>query len=1098
MPAKSNPKKSIHTYSEEKKLPSATFRFQNSPVVENRNDVSLYVKYSSNCHEYETAFASYCSESNSNFEVLSNTLALMEENINILNSPMVMNDFGKAEVNTRTCELLLKISKVHVLRSDFVGARLYLDRAIKKGSFSAFLEMAEIEWYALLIKYKDSDNIKLCPFREKERLIKACIRALNEALKPENMYLIDNNKEMLIHCSHRILESYLLENVSEATIEDLFDKYQIFLGPNGFYEMMTRNQQMKQPDKVLAWQVKLLNFLKKHKSLITDSEKEMRELAPRLAHSYWQIASYQEFSIHIISQKAYFSLEDLSLYASLSLDLSLKKPEIFTERFLILAKSWLVKGAVETSDTSMLLRYLSSFHLFYISDSPFFEAEPALTLLKKHADSKDPKVKSLVHYIYATLYSKTYVSFEKDELLSLEHYKIAGDLGNPMALEQIACIYLAGLSVPKDFERAKEYCRKSLKLDNADAGILLAEIMLHQLNQLQMTMRKSSIENASSLILTQTFQVLNDTETMVRKRNFPDSLSSCILARIFVKRCQCFLEMDHLSYTQDGSGYFQSRMGEYNANIIKSLETALDFDKNCDSALRQLGTLFMIGLFVKQDLQKARQYLEQLLTLNYRDSYTISQYLFIIYDKLRLKAHCTKEKKELHLKALAHYQVCIKHAEQHPEFMADHGMLLSLIDGCFPLPETSKFISTILKPKDSKEDKNQSLHAIEILLNEKKSHYSSKNILELSQHIINLGKHHLEAAPYFPQLVEIISQFVDAIDETEDDASSIMAVFDAVSKWHLAAANQALEPLFIHFTQLVQKKRVNLGISEWAGIIKTLADCNFSAEIQEKNINYLIKSAHLKELINTTSYKISNIALLFYALSLLDTKASSEVIYSTLAQTAFRKLMSMDIQAANSCDISEVYHAYHHFSRKYLSVTWTLSAEVEESFQHYSDSLKENKPPISNTQNRICELLKKIQPKKDLQMEAYIPEVGRRVDFLYENLVIQYHGTWQHYLYDNQGKIIAKSIKDDLCEEDLARAGYKVVIISREEWGAVYDNEEQQIALLRRKLPSYTAAVKQSSVAEAKYPDVLFKGTKEPLEKKRPNLTLGLGMSLSD
>lgn len=1087
MPAKHKKKQPI---SKKKNTTNPGCETKEALIEKNYEKITPYLQFISNYEEYKAAHSNYKTQIDSPSAIirLSKAIVLLEENLEILDRPASLEDFGPTHIRVQSGELLVNISLFHSLvRKDFGTARSYLKRSIHKGSLAALLEMAELEWFALLVKYKQSEIVYTCSSNEKRKLIQASVCVLDEALKPENSYFLNSKIKMLSQISYRLLQGYISTNAPDETIKDFFSKYQNFLGALEFYGMMALAQQKNQLDQILYWKIQLLCYLKSNKDSLPNFENEMRELTPRLARSYWEMDQYQEFSIHLITHRSYFSAEDLSLYAASALELSLKQPKLFTQRFLLLAKAWIITNATDKENTTCAITYINCFYLFHLAKIKFFEAEPILSFLKKHINSKEQQLSSLVHLLYGNFYLSGYDSIRIDNTLTLKHFKIAAALGHVSALEYLALIYSDGLIVPCNTSKAIRYCYEALEKANANAGILLTEILLKKINKLRVQLAPNLVAEGSKFI-TQALDALHKAEEILKQHPYADSDVNSILAKIYVKRANCYFELDSFLNFREPN-YFKSRIGSQNFNIINSLETALEYNSNCASALQQLGIFTMLGLFVAQDFHKACHYLEHLNTIKNSDFFGISIFLSLIYDKLRLNTTSIKEKRLLHQKALTNYQICLKQAEKNPAILTAYRTLYALVDGNYSTEDTTVFISSLLKHKNVNADKKHSLNAIDQLLKKSKTQPSSQNLLELTQHIINLGNDHLDAASYFSQLTELVKTFVDNFNDVQEDISSLIHVFSAVSQWHLLEANQALEPLFIHFIRLVGIKQNPLSMSEWSRIIKILASCSFSAEIQEKNINGLLKSAYLKKLVTESSCSITDLARFFYALSLLDTKTSSNEIYAPLAFATFNQLMNLEIHSASASDISEIYHASKHFSQKYPDFNWQLSVEAMESFEKYAESLKNNKDPVSNTQKRIFELLKTIQPNKEIQMEAFIPEVGRRVDFLCNNLVIQYHGTWQHYLYDNKGNIAAKSIKDELCEQDLIRAGYKVVIISREEWGAVYDNEKLQIALLKKKLPNFTAAVKKSFVPEEKYADVFFKEPKETVgNNKKHNI----------
>ena len=150
-------------------------------------------------------------------------------------------------------------------------------------------------------------------------------------------------------------------------------------------------------------------------------------------------------------------------------------------------------------------------------------------------------------------------------------------------------------------------------------------------------------------------------------------------------------------------------------------------------------------------------------------------------------------------------------------------------------------------------------------------------------------------------------------------------------------------------------------------------------------------------------------------------------------------------------DKSQIFHAYHYFKLKYQ---WPEESAVDADLQDYCDALtKDYAVLISGMQGRLFALLSAMNP--NFEQEAYLPEAGRRVDFLYKNkkLVIQYNGSIGHYDYDNTGMPNRPAIQDVLANATMELAGYELIIISREEAHAMLRDPTLLERRLEGKLP---------------------------------------------
>jgi hypothetical protein len=269
-----------------------------------------------------------------------------------------------------------------------------------------------------------------------------------------------------------------------------------------------------------------------------------------------------------------------------------------------------------------------------------------------------------------------------------------------------------------------------------------------------------------------------------------------------------------------------------------------------------------------------------------------------------------------------------------------------------------------------------------------------------------------------------------------------------------------------------------LSFANWCKYIKFFGQCNFLPLTQNNNVLPLLKQFQadsFKNTLSTGAYSFKDAARLFYGLSLLDCR-KHDPLYVELAEEIFTNLKSK-IHNIRHFEISEIFHAFHYFSRNNPKAKQWELGPLADYFKIYANSLCADDTLPSKTQQKIYQRLKKLYP--NIRQEVFIKEAGRKVDFVIGDIIIQYNGARRHYVYDNNGKIVYRSSKELLGAKTLK----KVVCIDRISWDALEDDEAAELDFLSTLISK--AIQENEKIKPSDNPDPFFP---KPLASKPPTL----------
>ncbi len=322
--------------------------------------------------------------------------------------------------------------------------------------------------------------------------------------------------------------------------------------------------------------------------------------------------------------------------------------------------------------------------------------------------------------------------------------------------------------------------------------------------------------------------------------------------------------------------------------------------------------------------------------------------------------------------------------------------------------------------------------------------------------MLELGENILLAQPLFSRLTDVVSSISQNPDLT--NVTEIISIVSNVGKWHLLDAAASLKPLFV---KLFSNP---LDLSQWSDALKAFASSGIRLSVLESELVPILHAQllpHFNKLIAQKAPSLSELSNLYYAVALLDSsKNHPNPIYQTLAVTVLKYINTA--VKTNNLDFyhaSEIYHADKYFCLKYPNTDWRKHKNLDQSLERYQDLLNNTvSTHPSHSQQAVFMAIKRTEAH--FQQEVFIASAGRVVDFNHaknKSWVVQYHGSYHHWRFNNEGVVVASVFKDRLCEKTLQLAGYSVVTISREKWARAQGNQILEDRLIQRELSKLTS-----------------------------------------
>lgn len=801
------------------------------------------------------------------------------------------------------------------------------------------------------------------------------------------------------------------------------------------------------PEELVRTRSLLFQYLLTH-----PQEKTIKDLQRYLA----------EQSLYFIQQKKPFQLfnhlkTNYSLFVpgslAIAINLLLKEVDRLPSSDASQASDWLTALALKTSEPEVLTSFLKAFH----ANRNLFKAESALLILDKASYSENNEVYVFANLLLGDIYNEGYSSLPIDYDKAFPHYKNASDRDSLEGLMRLADMYNYGKGCAKDLSEMKRLCERAHRLDCNSAAAIWAEA-------LSVSLSLFSPEESKKELLS-TLKWLLEAELRLDLITDPEQLQTINLtrAKIAYHKAECLVLVHGYNIvatiptTPDNCFNIVTVNSaiRHNPEIIQ----ALVFAAANGSEKIQFHAAYKLGQYYsdespKQDLEKALSYFKQAIAINKAHQEYVAEidYLLSIQCSIILRLQSQQEtllinKRQLQFKALNFYHQAMSiYGDDIPTELKNAVDFLAQKHRSDQIsPEATTNMLRLMSRKFAAHFQTswtQALTNLKTLLNNDATEKTPQKLLESTTAIEVINENLLDEPSLFPQLGQFVSACVANVHTWQD--SDLLEVFNAVSKWHLSSATAALEPLFMHIQHRLLGKNIDqvpyFSFENCCKYIKFIAQCNFTAEVQERNVPDLLRTfteKQFKQALSTKSYTAKDLARLFYGLALLDCNKHNE-LYLTLAEQIYTELTSQ-CHDLESYDISEIYHAYKYF-KAHHKVEWN-KGNLLSSFETYETALCADIALPSKTQEKIYQRLLWLYP--NTRQEVFIESAGRRVDFVIDGIVIQYNGARRHYVADDNGRL-RHSLKERLALKTLKH----VVCIDRDVWNAL-GNDEREDQYLR-------------------------------------------------
>lgn len=762
-------------------------------------------------------------------------------------------------------------------------------------------------------------------------------------------------------------------------------------------------------------------------------------------------------------------------------------------------KQWLI-GAAESTSTAAMWYYF----VFILKNRQVIDLTKLLAILPIAFKCADVETKRDAHFIHGLLYDgELDPMIAKNKVLAFQSYKMAANLNSAPACTNLAAMYANGEGTPVDEHQALAYYEKAHLLKDCEAATNWAKTYLSSKKF------QSADENVAEG-LAKALRLLNESKSIVnqaQKVGFSDHKEhfAHLLGQIAYVKARCLWAMDQLLHKQHRTASvkniasFRINPGIRNPECLEALLYAVTEgnDETKASAASYLGQCYLHGMYVERDKEQALTYFKQAVSLaeavgdSLQFEAVLSEECANILNDLSSVQPNALARRALQVEALAYAGRALSLlGEQCSQEVLDCANLL-MKDLYKPRPNILKHEPAVKAPLAYDPTLAiRSRNQLQEKLNDPLLEPSAHMLHEVSTLVVAANHHVLKE----PKLLARLAEFVGACVENADiwNLNEINSVFQAVGRWHLAAATEALKPLLMR----ILKKA---SFSDYVGLLKSISQCNFSADIQKEIILPFIQVIGIRDFLPALSvgqFSIADAARLFHILALFDANQPNET-YVTLAKILFKTLKTQ-LDEARIVDVSQIYHAYHYFKLQYPDpdkLEWCLGKTLREYFSWYQPTLLTKRAgKISKTQAKIYGLLQTLDDSA--QQEFFIPEAGRQVDFVVRHFIIQYNGDRDHEMSDNQGGFAYHSLKENLSYKTLALAarlrGQEVVRILRGEWAAVNHDDCRGLDFLRQRFPELLEAAPAKTPAEGEVKLGIFCHRVKPECKMAPSsITFG-------
>lgn len=957
---------------------------------------------------------------NKAFKALSSDLKVTTSYVNFMREQSSFAGL-KGVINTLT----IKIGLAYFYHHDIAEARRYLQLAVAEDiSLQARLQ---------LIRLEASTNDLNTIMATMEQLLHAAkqdkhaaeAQAFHETIKTQALGL---------------LNLILLNPQHHQKLNQFTKKYSQFFEVEGYRMLLEFYQD--NPAKQADWRAAMFDFVSRHPN---KQFPNLRSSYVYQADYYMQQKKYALCFALIDNNISQFEPTELAEFAFFLFYQAQNHPQIV----LHTVKTWLIEAA-ETGDVCAIGHFLEILD----KTRSVFNLEKTFAILAMACAQDHFKEDS--HYLWGTLYLEHYAGLSDDKE-AFKHFELAAACGHVSALCRLGDMHSKGRGTEINYTKAFVAYEEAHRLNSPFAAIVWAELFFH--NMVVNCQNPQQDQLAKALLL------LNECEGR-------DSQVTADI-KYYQGLCLFYLDSPKASATAVSSQANNSNAplavqtihfspSKENPAMIKALEYSAQYAEGRLQTMANflLGGCYTTGRGVTRDFEKALQYYHNVVALNSLDK--ILSYSALMACGAILQLSCEQltgqAKKIEQFKALNYFQQAmnIQGDELPPEIISlVNKIYLKQNNQTLP-PQNSELLLQHYSSQlqvGLQDDWQKQVSQLNDRLDDPLLAKTPATLREITKILEIINERLLDQRELLPKLGQFVS---DCVAESEDwDALSILSVFRDVGKWHLASATRALEPLFMY----LHPKLLGLRFSQLCEGIKWIAQCNFTPQMQEKNVRPLlqiIQETTFTSTLASDNFSIIDAAQLFYALSLLDCNLT-HAVYLNLAERLFQALKPKLVEAGHY-DISQLFHAYHYFCAHYPKAahSWVQGADLAYCFEVYRTILAANNAIISNNQRKIYECLLKLYPAEDIRQEVLITEAGRRVDFLIgTNLIIQYNGSLHHNVWDDEGNFAYDTLKEQLCYKTLTAAdsatNYVLVRIKRTSWAAL-DNEEERCLYLQRRI----------------------------------------------
>lgn len=934
------------------------------------------------------------------------------------NKPQNQRLFNAAQ-KTGIVKLKAGIALSFYLEKNFDLARLYYKDA---GKADVFLQ----PWLGLATLELEAN--KPSALKETRELLLAA------AIQPKHAEEVLQSLPSLQKHAQGLLESYLTLPQGEVDFKDFFKRHSQVLGDKSYLTMMMHYQ--GNPELLAYWRNELLEATQEHQTkLSTDI---LQSFYNEQANYYLDQNQITKCYAFVKANMEQFPLKLLAAYAQIFFSKIEKEPKID----LLTLRDWFLQAA-ETDPQESTTFYLECL----AKNTKFYHPTKTKPILEQAC--ANPELAGIANYINGMLHSSLF-GLLRDDKQAVSYYHKARTFNSVDACEHLAIHYSAGLGVKMNNTIAFDLYEEAHQTGSIIAALHWAELLISKITSFSPLERQQRLQKALSLL-----------------GNLADKpLPLKAYQAYLTGACMFYRDSDNLKATStnpDDPGFrvITFYADSINPEMIESLQYAIAHgQKNIKrKAHNLLGNCYFSGFGVPEDFEKALHHYQELLSLTEDNFSHFFEYSVYIKCGVSLQVLCEKEtlaanKKILEIKALNYFLLAMNlHGDKLPplanSFMEAVYQNLTNPSSLIKPEICLEQLSTQLR-EFSEPSWQEQLGRLKTMLTAPLSLPKDSDMVgKIGQCLRTIDEHIFDE----PQLFVPLEAYTAAcVSEAANKVDFITSLFENVSKWQLASATKALGPLFMH----LYPKLPTLSLGELCVVIKWIAQCNFTTEMQENYVLPLVQISQsnvINKALAEKSVTIADASRLFYALALLDCNMAHPT-YLRLAEEVFKASQAM-VKWAGPMDISQLFHAYHYFSLNYpLANRWLKCADLERYFEIYRATLSINTNIVSKTQAHIYDLLKQLYPLQ-VKQEVYIDLVGRKVDFLvFGKIIIQYNGSKGHYVWDDEGHIARESLKEKLCYATLTaeepRKHYKVVRIHRETWANLTTDEERFEYLSRR------------------------------------------------